>query len=163
MSMRSLFVVCLGIVAITEEAVAKDDEWLFDRFQLWNLCDPMNLEIKVANRKVPKKMGPLREETVTLAARSRLRSARPYSEDATPRLFVGVFVLEHYFDVTLEYFKALRDLASGAEVIGVSYRRSVFGTASNHNHIMSAVSDLVEGFIDDYLRVNRVSCRVLER
>ena len=141
---------------LSASAWAKDVS-TFDRFELWNDCEPMDLIVERFSQDATE-IG-LTEEAVTSAVRSRLRAARLFDADNTSYLYANVFVVGPAFSVRVSYYKLMRDFASG-EISTVS----AWGTASTGTHgrdsgfILSSVSEHTDRFLDEYLRVNEVAC-----
>lgn len=129
----------------------------YDRFQLWNACNPMG--IVVALGKNVAEIG-LTEKAVETATRSRLRSARLYDDDRTsPWLAVVLEVAGTGFIIEIEYFKRVHDLY-GNPGYATSWS---FGGAGTHGNssvlVLGGISQYVDQFIDEYLRVNEDACK----
>jgi len=131
-----------------------------DRFKLWDGCRPMHLVVE----NLPKdatEIG-LTKKAITVMARSRLRAARLYSSaPVTPFLFISVTVVGAAFSVLVTYDKWMTDRASGVSRGVSAWMTGSTGTHGGGNapYILSSVSQQVDKFIDEYLRVNESACR----
>lgn len=131
-----------------------------DRFRLWNDCRAMNLVIEGLPADGAG-IG-LTNEAVAAAARSRLRAARLYEagEDPyLPYLYVQISVFENAFSVRVEYRKVVADVASDQIGFGGTWRVGRLGTHGwSPAFVLSGVSQSMDEFIDEYLRVNADAC-----
>ncbi len=129
-----------------------------DRFQLWNDCRPMYLVVETLDRDADD-IG-LTREAIGTAARSRLRAARLYDGDAVaPYLYVNVNVSRSTFGLSVEYNKWMSDPASGESGAASTWDRGAIGThGGDAGYILSSVSQIMDIFIDEYLRVNEDAC-----
>ena len=113
----------------------------------------------------------LTEQAITVAVRSGaepttpgcFERARLYNADpGTPFLFVRVNVVGVAFHVSVDYIKWVEDSASGVSRPARTWERLSTGThrldASYASYILSELSQKVDEFIDEYLRVNGASC-----
>ncbi len=123
-----------------------------DRFQLFNNCKPMGLEIGNVFDDVLA-LG-IAEENVRAAAESRLRAAQLYTANAPASLFIAV----SKYKIQLKYRKPVRDLAS-SEIRAVwtfSNAAEVRdGTAAS---VMLEIAKQLDRFLVEYLRVNESVC-----
>lgn len=130
-----------------------------DLFGLWHGCYSMGL---LVSSEGAADIG-LTKEAITVAARSKLRAARLYRTDpGTPFLFVRVHVVRTAFHISVDYIKWVEDSVSGVSRPARTWERLSTGThrrdASYASYILSAVSQKMDEFIDEYLRVNRNAC-----
>ena len=153
-----------------------------DRFQLWNGCRPVDVLV-VSLSEDAGKIG-LRTEYIETTVRSRLRGARIY--DGVPRhdepgwlgwmvrhrrygepfLYVDISVVSLAFDVEVGFRRSVKVLLTVPEgmdpLVGpaTTWRTGSTGThGRNASYILSSVSQHVDKFIDEYLRVNADACR----
>ena len=141
------------------EEVTENDSFMnmYEHFQLWNDCQPVGLVVGGIG-KDESDIG-LEEEALTRAVRSRLRSARIYDANASSWLYVRVNIVRAAFNITMNYFKPMTDQASGVTLPATHWNTGGTGTQSrNPGYILSAVSQYMDEFIDDYLRVNSDAC-----
>ena len=130
----------------------------YDRFQLWNDCQPMRLVVEGLDKDTTD-IG-LTKDAITVAVRSRLRAARLYTAETDPRLYVRVQVVDTAFYTSVEYGKRVADSASGGSTVVTTWGARSIGTHSrNASYILSPVSENVDKFIDEYLRVNEDACK----
>ena len=102
----------------------------------------------------------LTEKAVEAATRSRLRTARLYDDDrTTPWLGVFAEVAGTGFTIEIDYFKRVHDLY-GNPGYATSWS---FGGAGTHGNssvfVLGGISQYVDQFIDEYLRVNADACK----
>ena len=133
----------------------------FDRFALWNECRPMHLAVEDLDEDSAE-IG-LSKEALEIAARSRLRAARLYSEDffegSFSYLYINVTVSSRALSISVEYKKSVMDLATKLEVNATTWKAGSVGThGRDAGYILSAVSQHTDEFIDEYLRVNETAC-----
>ena len=133
----------------------------FERFQLFNNCDPMHLMVLDTFDNEDAENIELTMEHVRFAVESRLRGARVFKAGGgLPFLEVGVNVMTGAFAITLEYNKRLFDDASGTDGFASSWSEVMFGTpgGSGADFIVSSLSRLLDKFLTEYLRVNESAC-----
>ena len=133
----------------------------FDRFALWNECRPMRLLVEDLDEDSAEI--DLSKEALEIAARSRLRAARLYSEDffegSFSYLYINVNVISNAFGISVKYNKYVMDLATKLEGSAPTWTAGSIGThGRDAGYILSAVSQYTDEFIDEYLRVNETAC-----
>ena len=130
------------------------------RFQLFNECGPTNLIVEG----LPPDAAAIsltRERVVTLAE-SRLRAARLFSVDRVPSyLYVNVNVVGRAFSIRVGYNKRLFDPITDEFRFANTWNSGSAGTtgASGGNFIMQGLSEHLDSFVLEYLRVNEDACR----
>ena len=130
----------------------------FDRFELWNECRPMSLVVE--NLPDDAAAIGLTMEAIEVAVRSRLRSARLYSDDAWAYLYDNVNVVSSGYGIGVKYYKSVMDIATKLERRAATWDRGSAGThAQDPNFILSSVVQHADAFIDEYLRVNTDACK----
>ena len=150
----------LGLLALVAvAATGQDFETRFNRFQLFNNCQPMRLLVEP----LPDAAADieLTEERLVLAAESRLRGARLYTaEGFGAYLYLNVNVVGDAFNISLEYRKNVRDLASGEVYLTTTWDTGAAGMhgRTGAEFIVSGVSRYLDQFLTEYLRVNEVAC-----
>ena len=145
--MRILAIVTLLLCA---GRVAAQDVTESDRFQLFNECRRMYL-IALVNPAVGN------EDTIETLVRRRLRAARLYSErlgDDTAVLQV-VYGFGRNTPVRLSYVKHLYDPVSETYGRAPAWRRR---PTRDYARARQHLSDLLDHFIHEYLRVNESAC-----
>ena len=130
-------------------------------FRLFNNCEPMSLVVEVfGDDEDVKKVG-LTKERVQFAVESRLRGARLFrSYISLPGLEVRVIVLGGAFSISMRYNKTLFDSVSGKNSFAPTWDRSILGTHGQRGteYIVSGLSELLDEFLTEYLRVNEAAC-----
>ena len=146
----------LALVALT--TTGQDIETRINRFQLFNNCKPMNLAVEDLTDAAAEI--DLTRERLVLAAESRLRGARLYTEDSgQPHLYLNVHVYGPAFSISLMYRKHVRDLASSEVNVATTWRVGATGThGGGAEFIVSRVSGYLDRFLTEYLRVNEAAC-----
>ena len=151
---RSLLLALL----LAPAAVGQDDKSEFARFQLFNDCNPMKLVVEDLHDDAGK-IG-LTKARLQAAAESRLRSARLYDSDATTAyLYVNVNVSGPAFSTSLQYKKLVLDLASVKNGYAATWNTGSTGThGGDAGYILSSLSEDLDQFLVEYLRVNESAC-----
>ncbi len=139
--------------------VASDSDSSLERFQLFNECRPTNLFITLDDSEDTG----LTKERIQIAAESRLRSARLYTTTlnlTSGGLIVSVHVIKHAFHIRVLYSKILFDSLSGRSAPAITWSQRATGTYGRGaaSFILQGVSELLDGFILEYLRVNEAVC-----
>ncbi len=176
-------VVALALVlAAPASAVEKATER--DRSRLWNDCRPVDV-IVVGLSDDAGKIG-LRRKTLETAVRSRLRGARIYDgippareprwigwkvdhvRYGEPFLYLDVNVVGVAFGVEVGFRRSvmmLLPVPDGMDPLvgpATTWASGSTGThGGNSSYVLSAVTELVDEFIDEYLRVNWDACEKL--
>ena len=146
-------------------------QFLLDRFNLGNVCEPVNLFVTGIDKETTARG--LTQDTILTTVRSRLRAARLYQqhEITTSYLSVAVRTLPEStaFSVAVQFYKTLSDPTMPAPIRemydgmlaqghAVTWEKVVVGQTQNASFILSRVSRLTDEFIDEYLRVNAGDC-----
>ena len=146
----------LALVAVT--ATGQDFETSFNRFRLFNNCEPMRLAVE----ELPDAAADIKltKERLVLAAESRLRGARVYTEDLDqPFLYLNVNVVGEAFNTSLEYRKRVLDLVTSEVFWTTTWDAGATGQhAGDAEYIVSDVSEQLDRFLTEYLRVNEAAC-----
>lgn len=147
-----------------------------DRFELWAECSRFWPEVHVDQEQ---SMSEIDEEAVTIAVRSRLRSARLFedrlSEDRSTWnpgkkpwekgvwLVVDVQTVGAAFTTSVKLYKRRMDLFSGDQATDLAWQASSFGTyAGDEGYVLGIIGKNMDRFIDAYLRVNEPACQAGE-
>lgn len=156
--MRVLLLLAVWAILPLATAQAQTEEVTeFDLFQLWTSCVPLNLIVENLDEDAHE-IG-LFKESIEVTARSRLRSARLYDSDSLLFIFIGVNIVGNAFAVDFDLNKVFFDYFSETYGPAATWRRGVTGTHGyDSSYIVSAVSELADTFIDEYLRVNDEAC-----
>ena len=139
------------------------------RFMLYNGCEPIEPLFRFSLGDRGEEIG-LTDDRIRTMAMSRLRAARmvasPGSDPATQiiipatQIIITVAVVDLAFAYYMNFYKMLDDPQSGDSALGRTYRIApVVGTHGNDaGYIMQLLSESLDAFIGEYLRVNEVAC-----
>ena len=147
----------MTLVSSTAVGETSTFEERYARFQLFADCGPMRLVVEELGEDAAN-IG-LTEGPIRAAAESRLRSARLYSTEADQYLYIIVTAVGFAYSVDLQYNKNVFDRLSG-----FSYLTPTWNTASTGMHfgdsgyILSSVSQHIDFFLVEFLRVNEAAC-----
>ena len=129
---------------------------VLERLQLYNGCRPVGLVVEVVVRDA-KELG-LTEKAVRRVAERRLRIARLYTDEPTATLLVKVAVLDAAFTETVSYFKQVVD-SYGTAGVAITWTNSGLGLhGGKARYITSRLSEDLDEFLSEYLRVNAEAC-----
>lgn len=145
----------LAAVFSAAESNAADD------FQLWNACRPTDLLVEGLDNDAAE-IGLTKERIETLA-RSRLRAARIYGNilpgPSETYLYVRVSVVSRAVTTSVEFKKSLFDPISEESNYASTWQSGSVGThGEDAGFILQDLSEHVDKFIDEYLRVNAEAC-----
>lgn len=163
MTVTRFAVILVFSLAVAASAKAQDTT-KFDRFRLWNKCTPLRIATSEYSKEA-NKMG-LTEKAILSAVRSRLRAARIYTDkEVHPPSFLAVKVTigeGGIFNVAVELNKYLQDDFNEISDYwrAVTWQTSSFGThGGSASYVLSVLSQKMDTFIDEYLRVNAPACK----
>ena len=151
--LATIILVLFSTNAIGEEVT------LSDRLRLWGDCQPFffNIDFNEQNSTFDQPI-----EEIEIVVRSRLRSARLYTElDEGMRLIVSIRTVRSAFHISFKFQKLFRDdTISDRYLLPVTtWEAGTLGVhANDSNRILQEVSWHIDQFIDEYLRVNADSC-----
>ena len=132
----------------------------YDKFQLWNDCLPIDLLIETPPDDATEIE--LTEERIETVVRSRLRAARLYDQEEFAYLYVNMSIVGNAFAYRIELKKRVIDTATSLPGYAKTWNTSGTGThgggADAANFILSSLAENIDGFIDEYLRVNDEAC-----
>ncbi|MCY4127617.1 MAG: hypothetical protein OXG15_00085 [Gammaproteobacteria bacterium] len=104
----------------------------------------------------------LADKSIQNAVESRMRSARLYSNKPPSKtyLYVNINVVGGAFNAKLSFRKPVNDPFTGELGTATTWTRAVTGTHGNSSgFILSSLSELIDEFLVDFLRVNDEECR----
>ena len=161
---RKTLVLVLAVVLATcwtERATAQNrTSSNLERFQLFNFCLPMALIVEELSDGAAEIE--LTEERIQTMAESRLRAARLFTSTTTPAdtyLYVRVTVVGGAFSMRLEFKKRVSDSLSGESFFAGTWDSGATGThGRDANYILQGLSEWLDGFVLEYLRVNEAAC-----
>ncbi|MDE2980279.1 MAG: hypothetical protein OXU74_03700 [Gemmatimonadota bacterium] len=126
-------------------------------FQLFTNCEPLVLAVTVED--AGEEANGLDEEAVSRAARSRLRSARQYTESGLNLVSIEVHIVGYAFAVDVELWKTMFDPVTEQYNRAVTWQYGSTGThGGNGTYVVSQVQGVMDVFLDEYLRVNEPAC-----
>ena len=131
-----------------------------DRFELWTACAEIYFVVEALDEYATA-FG-LSEQGIEALAGSRLRAARMLGDASSEDwLYLRVTGFANSYAVEASFQKRLHDERSGLDMTATTWARAGLGVTGRKegNHVMSMVSQFVDMFIDDYLRVNATACR----
>ena len=150
----------LGILltASTVQAQAVSE---LDRFRLFNACRPMELVVE-ALAPDARAVG-LTRERIQLAAESRLRAARLYTESMEKAnrayLYIRIHVEGRAGTIFVQYSKWVIDLATKSDGPAITWNTGGTGThGGDAGFIIQHLSSSLDEFLAEYLRVNESAC-----
>ena len=148
----------LLVLLLMPATVGQDAKSSFSRFRLFNGCKPMSLVVESLHDDAGKIR--LTRARLQAAVESRLRSARPYDESSTTAyLYVNVAVVGRAFGIDLEYNKLVSDIATGELGMATTWNIGSTGThGGDASYIVSSLSEKLDRFLVEYLRVNESAC-----
>ena len=155
--------------AVLSKSDAHDEE----RFDLFNECRPVSVEVKLSRSGRAENIVGLTEEAMRRTVERRLRSARLHSDEATDDyLYVHVGhravrytsgeVVATAFTVRSEFQRSVSEPRSGEVGIATTWRNAGLGNqgpGQDADFILNGVVQYTDDFIDEYLDVNRGACR----
>lgn len=152
---------------LTTPALAADEPTDLDRFQLWNHCRPVFLLVEGLHQEA-EAIG-LTKERIETTVRSRLRAARLYTEEVIAEddnwpevnavLYININAGGLSFLISVEFWKWLDDPATGQSGRTTTWDSGGAGThGQDSGFIISDLAEHIDGFIDEYLRVNEEAC-----
>lgn len=153
--LRILLVILLTASTVQAQAIS---DW--DRFRLFNACRPMNLVVEDLSSDA-QAVG-LTRERIQLAAESRLRAARLYTESREKAnrayLYISIHVLGRAHSITVNYNKWVTDLANNSNGLATTWVTGGTGTHDTAGFIIQYLSSYLDEFLAEYLRVNEPAC-----
>ena len=151
--------VVLGLVALTLSFPASGETFKerLNRFKLFAECRPMILIVEGLSSHAAE-IG-LTEESNRAAAESRLRTARLFSPESEQYLYINVKVFSAAFSLSMQYDKTVYDPLSDLRFPAPTWGRSSTGThGGQSNYILSILSNTLDQFLVEFLRVNEEAC-----
>ena len=131
-----------------------------DQIRLWNECEPLPLIVLVDPEQGAGMM--LTKERIETIVRSRMRSARIYSEEyAGSLLSVDIQFSGQAAHVDFRFRERFEKefFNYTTPTMATTWQRSMLGTHGNdEGPVLAAVSELTDIFIDEYLNANADAC-----
>ena len=155
---KLVFTLALALAVWPGHATAQDVSDS-DRFQLFNECGPMDLVVEDYGDDAGWTDIGLTVDRIQTMAESRLRVARLYDATALAYLHVNVIVFGLGLSLTVQYNKVVYDAVSGETNYATTWAISSAGThGSDAGYILQGLSERLDRFILEYLRVNEDAC-----
>ena len=154
------FVLLAILATLQADRALAQEVSLLDRFQLFNECRPMDLLVEGVSSDADEI--DLAKASILAAVESRLRSARLYDSETplSPYLYVNVNVSGLAFHASLEYNKLFHDPVSDVTTMATTWDISSTGThGGSSSYILSSISQHMDHFLVEYLRVNESACQ----
>lgn len=159
--MRVLLFVAVFVSVLLSYGVAQ--EGTLGHFQLFDLCGPMALVVDDLSDGAA--AIDLTHDRIQTMAESRLRAARLHDADASSYLLIDVGVLvgdrSTYgaWEAVVAYHRWLPNPVAGMSGPAATWTVSSFGThGGSAEFILQALSEHLDHFILEYLRVNEDAC-----
>lgn len=146
-----------------------------DRFELWNHCLPVTVDLRT--NYIGAFVSDLEIEEVEATIRSRLQNEQLYNPEPSVSsiLHLGLNVEPETFTIKTAYIKPVTDLASGVSALVKTWEQywlpeeqeklngdlsliSVKRHNKDKGYVLYWVSKYVDKFIEEYLRVNADAC-----
>lgn len=163
MTYVKLGAVIIALAVINGDATAETNApSARDYFRLWNDCRATGILVESLSDDAAA-IG-LTVDRIETMLRSRLRAARIYDDSAEDTyLYVNINVGSNFFGIGLKFRKWVLDIATsegrGGQGFATTWDIGSAGThGQNASFILQAVSEQVDKFIDEYLRVNEEAC-----
>ena len=139
-------------------ALGREQSIRLQRFKLFNNCMPINLVAEDLSDDA-KAIG-LTTVRLHMAVESRLRSARLYQEAfSVSYLYANITVVGRAFSIALEFNKELYDPRTDTGFPATTWKSRGGGMHGNDGrYVVSLLSEYVNRFLVDYLRVNEAAC-----
>ncbi len=157
MKIVKLVVVALLTACTAASAESSTYEEMRKKFELFTNCKRLDILIE----RLPKdaiEIG-LNRDRLRTAVESRLRSARLFDAESYEHLYVNVNVVGRAFNVEIELQKDLYDPLSGITLTAKTWGKGFTGThGQSPEYIRSAVAELIDIFLLEYLKVNEEAC-----
>ena len=130
----------------------------YDRFQLFADCSPMTIIVESLKQDATD-VG-LTKKQIETTVRSRFRAARIYNRDATEIAFyVNVNVVKSAANISISLIKPVIDTHTLQVQVTSTWTRGTLGLhGGNSSRILWTLSEEIDDFIDEYLRVNANAC-----
>ena len=159
---RVLLIVFGCVFSLASSATAQQGDLSYeaqvDHFQLYSNCGLISIFVNELSSDA-EEIG-LENPKIQAAAESRLRSARLYTEaDPAVILEITVQVFRSAFSVRLSLYKTVFDPLTEINYSSATWTLGSIGThGSDASFIIRSLSQHLDTFLADYLRVNETAC-----
>ena len=174
----------LLVVAASGQALAGKPVTERERFDLWHDCTPVGLEVVVPTE--TQELTGLSKDEIETTARGKLQGARLHTPEATVgilaitvesvelpftlslwRVVARLFDQGAVFLIRVQFLKWMDDPLSDEDVLyrAGTWSRTHFGSFEDKSDtwLLSIISDYMDEFIADYIRVNAAGCNTEQR
>ena len=150
---------CLSSTNFISTTTAKAISETRKRFQLFTYCEPMFIVVENLNQHALK-IG-LTMESIQNAVESRIRSARLFDKHSGKAfLYVNVNIVGPAYSISVEFKKILSDPLSLVTWPATTWDDGSTGThGGDSRYILSSISEHIDRFLVQFLRVNDEACR----
>lgn len=157
----TVIMLLVSILFGVEPAFAENDKKLaaeLQRFEFFVNCQPVALLVEELPEDASKI--PITRSDIIMAAESRLKSARIYSDVIrSPYLYINLNVVSEAFNLSVALRKNLYDPISQSWAVKTSWQIASTGThGRNLALLLGAIDQDLDAFIVNYFRVNEKAC-----
>ncbi len=161
--MHSRTLVMILALTLPGAALGQSTESNVTSFQLYNGCQPFQLLVEYdlyeENSDEHNQAIDLTKQAIQNLAESRLRAARLHTKTASPQyLDIDIRVVGISFHISLSFMKVVYDTASDSRGYASTWGAGYIGIANNSGFILSNLSERMDLFLVEYLRVNEDAC-----
>lgn len=163
--------VAVWLSLVTTVALSAGQSASSQRFELYNQCRPMRIVIEEPHPRTNAASIGLYASSMRNTVESRLRAANLYTQDVDEAIGAFISVRVNFagsaFVLNTSYYKAVHDLTDEFGMAptwntgSVGIHGGKYGIDSGY--IMSSLSQHIDQFLTEYLRVNSAACEVLRR
>lgn len=158
--MKKLPVVIMVLFSLSVAAEEKTDVGVdTDKFRLFNKCQPVTYSLALQDDDLG-----LSEEAIRTMIESRLRAARIYSDTEWngSSIRVTINVNKNAFSTTIMFNKLFQDTVFSEDIgSAITWMEGGIGLSGGRaDFVMNSVSQKMDGFINEYMRVNGSACGV---
>ena len=159
-SIRVLAAIVLAMVAVSASAEEVSSE---DRFALWDACQPIRYEVDLQQEATANtRLTVEKVETIVQRSLQVVRLLDDKNASFGASLLVTVTVSGFSVHYVRVYFRKLvKAIGSGGIGIAVTWSHGMVRLSrgsDGDNQIKSTISEIMDLFIDEYLRVNADAC-----
>lgn len=156
--MKRLLLLALSVLFAFNVYAQDEPAYSWDGFRLLTFCGQTRLLVEGLHQDAAQ-IG-LTKNSIETLVRSRLRAARIYTENlAGQYLYVNVNVVGSAYGIRLSFNKPVKDSFTQRVSTAETWDSSSTGThGRDAGFILQSISQHIDKFIDDYLRVNADYC-----
>ena len=165
-AMKSLAAIGLALAFHALPASGQDEIELYQLFPLlsdqleayewWADCAPIGLSINLEQSENSPAI--ISESTVRNAVESRLRAARLMDVRSLTYLSIDIRTVGNGFSIVGQLNKPMFDLASEFSFNASAFAYIITGVYSESDYLLNALAELMDDFLNNYLRINEPAC-----